>query len=575
MVNLKINDCDISVEENTTILDAAKKLGIEIPTLCYLRDLNEIGTCRICVVEDKKSNKLITACSSFVSEGMEIYTDTEKVINSRENTLELIVSEHDKDCTNCARNNNCELQDLLIKYKIEGNKFKGKKNEYKIDESSPCIVRDNSKCILCNRCVAVCSKYQGITVIGKNNRGESTHIGCAFERELDDSPCVGCGQCINVCPTGALTEKSDIEKVKEVLNNKEIHTIVAPAPSVRFTIGEGFDMPIGTNVKGKLVSALRLLGFNEVFDVNYGADLTIVEEGTEFVERLFKNGKLPMITSCSPGWVNYLERYYPEMIENLSTCKSPQKMFGSIIKTYYAQKKNIDPSKIFVVTIMPCTAKKKEILKNDNATQYKDVDIVLTARELIRLLKEKDIDFSNLKDDEFDNPFGSGASVIFGASGGVMESALRMISVLSGEKDPDKLEFHSVRGMEGIKETTYNLKGKTLKIAVASGLANAGKLLDKIKNKEVEYHFIEIMACPGGCINGGGQPIVPSNIRNYIDVKAERTKSIYLEDKSLPNRIAHKNKDILKLYEEFFKKTGSDLAHKVLHTSYSKIEKYK
>lgn len=575
MVTFKINDQEVIVEEGTTILDAAKKQGIEIPTLCYLRNLNEIAACRICVVENKKTNNLITACSTVVSEGMEIYTDTERVINSRRNTLELIVSEHNKDCNNCIRNKNCELQDLLIQYKIEATKFQGNKNKYNIDESTPFLVRDNNRCILCNRCVAACSVYQSIGVIGKNNRGDKTHIGCAFDKALNDSPCVGCGQCVIACPTAALTEKSDIEKVKEILYDKELYTIVAPAPSVRFTVGEGFGMPIGTNVKGKLVTALRRLGFNEVFDINYGADLTIAEEGIEFIERVVNGGRLPMITSCSPGWVNFLERYYPEMIENLSTCKSPQKMFGAIMKTYYAKKKNIDPSKLRVITIMPCIAKKQEILRNDDATEYKDVDIVLTARELIRLIKEKEIDFKNLEDSEFDNPFGSGASVIFGSSGGVMESALRMISGLSGEENIERLEFHSIRGMQGIKGTTYTLNGKSLKIAVASGLANAKKLLDKIKNKEVEYHFIEIMACPGGCLNGGGQPLILSKIKNYLDIKEERMKSLYTEDKNLPNRVVHKNKDILNLYKEFLDKPGSNLAHKILHTSYSKKQKYK
>ncbi len=575
MINLRINDQNVSVEEKTTILDAAKSIGIEIPTLCYLRDLNEIGSCRICVIEEKKTNKIMTACTTPVMEGMEIYTDTEKIMNSRKNTLELIVSEHNRDCDDCDRNNNCELQKLLIEYKISGNKFKGEKNNYIKDESTSYLVRDNSKCILCNRCVSACSKWQSVSVIGKNKRGNTTHIGCAFEKDLADNPCVACGQCVNVCPTGALTEKSDINKVVEILNNKDYYTIVAPAPSVRFTLGEGFGMPIGTNVKGKLVSALKALGFNEVFDVNYGADLTIMEEGNEFVERLMKNGPLPLITSCSPGWVNYLELYYPDMIENLSTCKSPQKMFGSVIKTYYAKKKNINPSKLFVITIMPCIAKKQEILKDDNASEYKDVDVVLTARELIRLIKDKDIDFNNLEDSEFDNPFGNAASVVFGASGGVMEAALRTLTELLEGKALEKLEFNNVRGMEGIKEAEYEIKGKKIKVAVASGLSNAKKLLDKIKNKEVEYHFIEIMGCPGGCINGGGQPIVPANIRNYMDIKEKRAKSLYEEDKNLPNRKAHTNKDILKLYNDFLGKPGSETAHKILHTTYQRKEKYK
>ena len=575
MVNLKINNINLSVKENTTILDAAKSIGIEIPTLCYLRDINEIGACRICIVEEIKTKKIFTSCSTIVSEGMEICTDSQKIINARKNTLELIASEHNKDCDNCDRNNNCELQKLLIEYKVSGNKFKGEKNNYQKDESTSYLIRDNSKCILCNRCVSVCDKIQGISVIGKNKRGKDTYIGCAFEKELVNNPCVGCGQCINVCPTGALTEKSDIESVIKALNDKEIYTIVAVAPSVRFTIGEGFDLPIGTNVKGKLITALRLLGFNEVFDVNYGADLTIMEEGNEFVERLINNGPFPLITSCSTAWVNYLEMYYPEMIKNLSTCKSPQKMLGSIIKTYYSKIKNIDPSKLFVITIMPCIAKKQEILKGDNASEYNDVDAVLTTRELIRLIKEKNINFNNLDDGNFDNPFGTGASVVFGTSGGVMEAALRTLSELLEGKTLENLEFSDIRGMNGIKEANYKIKGKNIKIAVISGLSNAKKLLDKIKNKEVEYHFIEIMACPGGCINGGGQPIVPANIRNYLDIKAERIKSLYDEDKNLPNRKAHKNKDILKLYNDFLGKPGSEISHKILHTNYEKKEKYK
>jgi NADP-reducing hydrogenase subunit HndD len=575
MVNLKINDISVTIDKNTTILDAAKSIGISIPTLCYLRDVNEIGACRVCVVEDKTTNKIMVSCTSLVKDGMDIHTDTTNIINSRKNTLELIASEHNKNCDECVRNNNCELQNLLIEYKVSGNKFKGSKNEYECDESTSYLVRDNSKCILCNRCVSICDKCQSIAVIGKNERGNDTHIGCAFDKNLFDSPCVACGQCINVCPTGALTEKDDIFHVRDAINNPEIYTIVAIAPAVRFTIGEGFDTPIGTNVKGKLVTALKHLGFNEVFDINYGADLTIMEEGNEFVDRLLNKGTLPLITSCSPAWVDYLEKYYPEMIENLSTCKSPQKMFGAIIKTYYAKIKNIDPSKIFVTTIMPCVSKKKEILKNDNATEYSDVDAVLTARELIRFIKQEDIDFNSLENSEFDNPFGNGASVVFGASGGVMEAALRSIKEVMEGKPLEKIEFNSIRGMEGIKEAVIEIKDKKIKIAVASGLTNARILLDKIKNKEIEYHFIEIMACPGGCINGGGQPIINSNIRNYIDFKTQRSKSLYAEDEHLLNRKAHKNKDIIKLYENFLGKPGSEIAHKILHTSYQKQEKYK
>lgn len=575
MVNIKINNIETFANEEDTILDVSKKMGIEIPTLCYLRDINEIASCRICVVEDNLSHNLITACSTKVKDGLDILTDSEKVIKSRINTLELLVGEHDKDCDNCDRNNNCEFQDLLEEYNIEGNKFIGDKNRYNKDESTVYLVRDNNKCILCNRCASICDKVQDVAVIGKNKRGNKTSLGCAFDLNLEDTPCVACGQCVNVCPTGALSDKENIDIVIDALNNKEIHTVIAPAPSVRFTIGEGFNMPIGTNVKGKLVTSARKLGFDKVFDINYGADLTIIEEANEFVDRINNGGVLPMITSCSPGWVNYLERYFPNMIPNLSSCKSPQKMFGALIKTYYAKKNNIDPKNIFVVTIMPCIAKKEEILKDDNATIYEDVDAILTAREYIKLLKLYNIDFPNLEDSDFDNPLGSGASVVFGASGGVMESALRTLVEMVDKKELTSLEFNEVRGMQGTKEATYTLNNMEIKIAVASGLSNAKKLLKRIENKEVFYHFIEIMGCPGGCINGGGQPIVSSKIRNYTDIKKERAKSLYEEDRNLNNRKAHKNPDILNIYKDFLEKPGSEIAHNILHTSYNKKEKYR
>ena len=571
MITIKINDKEFKVKEDITILEAAGNNKVEIPTLCYLKDVNEIASCRICLVEVKGSNKLLPACVTKVKEGMEIYTETDKVVNARKMNLELIMSNHNKDCDSCKRNGNCELQLLVNKYQIEEeNHF-----ESKIDTSTTSIVRDNSKCILCNRCVKACKNIQGIAVIGRNGRGFDTHIGCAFDKDLKDVPCILCGQCILACPTGALTEKDDTEKVFEALNNKDLHVVVGVAPSVRVTLGEEFNFPIGTNVKGKMVNALRQLGFDKVFDVNFGADLTVMEEANELLDRINNNGTLPMFTSCSPGWIKYVEQYYPEMISHLSTCKSPQQMFGAIIKTYYAEKYNIDPKKIVVVSVMPCIAKKYEMTRDyQNASGYNDIDIVITTRELARMIRKMKIGFRDLEDQEFDMPLGIGASAIFGSTGGVMEAALRTaVEILTGKK-LEKLEFNEVRGTKGIKEATYNVNGKDIKVAVVSGIKNAKTILEKIKNKEVDYQFVEFMTCPGGCINGGGQPIVEAEVRNTTDYIKLRMDALLEEDKNLPIRKAHENPVIIELYKNYLEKPNSKKAHEILHTKYSKKEKY-
>ena len=571
MVDIKINGMELSVPAGTTILEAARMLNIEIPTLCFLKEMNEIGACRICVVEVKGARSLVTACVYPVAQGMEIETNSLRIQKARKTNLELLLSTHDRKCLSCVRSGNCELQKLCREFGVEDEtRFEGYNPEFKTDDSAIHLVRDNNKCILCRRCIAACQN-QKVAVIGANDRGFDTHIGCTFEKNLSDTACVSCGQCIVNCPTGALTEKDDTGKVFAAINDPEKFVVVQTAPSIRVTLGECFDMPIGSNVTGKMVSALRRLGFDKVFDTDFAADLTIMEEANEFIGRVQTGGVLPMITSCSPGWIKYCEYYYPELIPHLSSCKSPQQMMGAIIKTYYANKMSIDPKNIVVVGIMPCTAKKFEVARDDEmASGYPDCDIALTTRELGRMINRAHINFVALPDEEFDNPLGeaSGAGVIFGATGGVMEAALRTAAeTLEGKALPN-IEFADVRGTAGIKEASYNVAGLEVKVAVASGLKSADVLLQKIKNGEADYHFIEIMCCPGGCVNGGGQPIQHAVVRSFVDLKAERAKALYADDKAQTVRKSHDNPMIIKLYEEFLDKPGSHKAHKILHTSY-------
>ena len=578
-VNIKINGRDITVPAGSTILEAARMAGIQIPTLCYLKEINEIGACRICVVEVKGARSLVAACVFPVNEGMEVFTNTPKVIESRKTTLKLLLSNHRKECLSCVRSGSCELQKLCHDYGIEDeNAFEGVKSRYDIDVSASHMYRDNEKCILCRRCVAVCDKNQSVGVIGANARGFDTHIGCAFELPLGEVGCISCGQCITVCPTGALSERDDTQKVMDALNDPDKHVIVQTAPAVRVGLGEEFGYPMGTVVTGKMVAALRALGFDRVFDTNFSADLTIMEEATEFLGRYTEKKNLPLITSCSPGWIKFCETYYPEFIPNLSTCKSPQGMFGSVAKTYYAKLMNIDPKDIFVVSAMPCTAKKFEAERFGHTAVpgLADIDAVITVRELARMIKKNGIMFNDLPDDSFDAPFGlgSGAGTIFGATGGVMEAALRTAYETLTHEELKNLDFTDVRGVEGIKEATYTIAGNVIKVAVASGTANAKKLLDMVKNGEKQYDFIEIMACPGGCVNGGGQPIQPAYVRNFTDVRAARAAGLYADDKALPVRKSHENPDIKRIYEEFFGKPNSHLAHEILHTAYTVRKKY-
>ena len=573
-VNIKINGVDVAAPKGSTILEAARLAHIDIPTLCYLKEINEIGACRICVVEVKGARSLVASCVYPINEGMEIWTNTPKVLNSRRRTLELILSDHDRKCLSCVRSGNCELQKLSKDLKVENEgSYDGETNQYEIDYTAAHMYRDNNKCILCRRCSAVCEKVQAVGVIGPNERGFKTNIASAFEMGLGETSCVSCGQCIAVCPTGALSEKDNTDEVFAAIADPTKHVVVQTAPSVRAGLGESFGLPIGTNVEGKMVSALRRLGFAKVFDTDFAADLTIMEEAHEFLDRVQNGGVLPLITSCSPGWVKYCEHYFPDMTENLSSCKSPQQMFGATTKTYYAEKMGIDPKDIVMVSIMPCTAKKFEVGREDqDASGYADVDISLTVRELARMIERAGINFTALPDEEFDSPLGmsTGAGVIFGATGGVMEAALRTaVETLTGE-ELKSLDFKEVRGVKGIKEATYNVAGMDVKVAVASGLKNANELLSKVKSGEAEYHFIEIMGCPGGCVNGGGMPQVPASVRNFNDIRSLRAKVLYDLDSSMPYRKSHENPAIKELYSTYFGKPGSHKAHEVLHTTYVK-----
>lgn len=578
MVNIKINNMPLSVPKGISILEAARTAGIEIPTLCYLKKINEIGACRICMVEVKGARSLVTACVYPVNEGMEIFTNTERVRKSRKTTLELILSTHDRKCLSCIRSGTCELQQLCKEFGVDDEgRFDGANPVHEYDDSAIHMIRDNGKCILCRRCVAAC-QAQHISVIGANARGFDTHIGSAFEKPLDSVACVSCGQCIVNCPTGAIYEKDDTAKVLEAINDPEKFVVVHTAPSIRVTLGECFGMHIGTNVQGKMVAALRRLGFDKVFDTDFGADLTIVEEANEFLGRVQNGGVLPMITSCSPGWIKYCEHYYPDMLDHLSSCKSPQQMSGAVIKTWYAEKMGIDPKDIVVVGIMPCTAKKFETKReNQSASGYPDVDYSLTTRELGRMIESAGIFFKHLPDEEFDNPLGdsTGAAVIFGATGGVMEAALRTaVEKLSGE-ELKSLDFTEVRGTEGIKESSYTVNGMEIKVCVVSGLANANTIMEKVKNGTADYHFIEIMGCPGGCVNGGGQPIQHAVVRNFVDLRARRAAALYEADKDMPLRKSHESEAVKRLYAEFLGEPGSHKAHEVLHTSYVARPKYK
>ena len=576
-VNIQINGMPLSVPKGISILEAARYAGIEIPTLCYLKDINEIGACRICMVEVKGARNLVTACVYPVSEGMEVFTNTEKVRHSRKTTLELILSTHDKSCLSCIRSGTCELQALCKEFGVDDeNAFAGETIHYDFDDSAAHMVRDNNKCILCRRCVAACDA-QGISVIGANARGFDTHISSAFDKDLANVSCISCGQCIVNCPTGAIVEKDDTDKVLAAINDPEKFVIVNTAPSIRATLGEAFGMHIGTNVEGKMVAALRRLGFDKVFDTDFAADLTIVEEAHEFLERFQNGGVLPMITSCSPGWIKYCEHYYPELIPHLSTCKSPQQMFGATTKTYYAKKMGIDPKDMVVVGVMPCTAKKFETKRpNQAASGYPDVDIAITTRELARMIESAGIFFKHLPDEEFDNPFGesTGAATIFGTTGGVMEAALRTaVETLTG-KELENVDFKEVRGMKEVKEAEYDVDGTKIKVAVASGTKNAKVILDKIKDGTADYQFIEIMGCPGGCINGGGQPIQHAVVRNFVDLKARRAQALYDADAKKTKRKSHENETIKQMYAEFLGEPGSHKAHEILHTSYIPRKKY-
>ncbi len=568
MVTLRIDGKEVTVEEGTSIMEAARSAGIEIPSLCYLRGLSAIGSCRVCVVEVERAKTLQAACVTPVAPGMVVRTNSPQVRASRKATVEMILSDHPYDCPTCVRNLNCELQSLAERLGIREVRFKGTRENHGLDTSSPALVRDANKCILCRRCVTVCDEIQTVDAIGPSGRGISTTVGPAWGETMSQSPCVQCGQCILVCPVGALYEKDHTEDVWKALADPQKHVIVQTAPATRVSVGEPFGLPRGSISTGKMVAALRLLGFDKVFDTDFAADLTILEEGSELLERIAEGGKLPLITSCSPGWVKFMETFYPELAHNVSTCKSPQQMFGALAKTYYAERASIDPADIVMVSIMPCTAKKFECGRPEmTSSGYQDVDFVLTVRELARMIKQAGIDFARLPDEDYDDPLGisTGAAVIFGATGGVMEAALRTAYELYTGETLDRVDFEEVRGLEGVKEASVDAGGTEVRVAVAHGLANARKLLDRVRSGEGGYHFIEIMTCPGGCIGGGGQPIPVDT-----PIREKRLEAIYRADEGMALRKSHENPAVKELYETFLGKPLSHKSHELLHTSYTR-----
>ena len=577
MIKINIDGRDIEVEKGITVLQAARKAKIDIPTLCFLKEINAAGDCRMCIVEIEGRRGLVPSCNTMVEEGMKIKTNTPEINEARRVILDLILSSHNRTCLTCVRNGNCELQALAEKFGMGEIEYSGQEVEPHIDDLSPSIVRDASKCIMCKRCVATCKNIQKISAIDVAGRGFKSHISTTNEASLNDVNCVNCGQCIQSCPTGALREKETIDDVWLNLKNQDKYVVVQTAPAVRVALGEEFGMPIGTNVTGKMVTALKRLGFDKVFDTNTGADITIMEEASEFIERVSQNGTLPMITSCSPGWIKYIEMNYPELLPHLSTCKSPHQMFGALVKTYFAEKEGIDPSKIYMVSVMPCVAKKFERQRSEMQVDgLDDVDNVITTRELARMIKQANIEFAELEDSEFDDPMGeaTGAAAIFGTTGGVMEAALRTAQdVLTGEDLP-KIDFEDVRGGKGIKRATVNVAGKDIKVVAASGLANAQKIMEEIKSGNADYQFVEIMACPGGCIMGGGQPIKSSKVRREVDVRKLRADALYSIDEKSTIRKSHENPAVKKIYEEFLEKPGSHKAHKLLHTHYKERPMY-